>query len=141
MSSVGNRSHTSACAHILEALSDYLEESLTETERRRVDEHLAGCASCRRERQQLSTLLGCLHESVPRREPVLDLWSEMSPRVAEVLEEQRLPVLSRWRLRASRFLGNVAAGAILFTHALAMNTEARMRKYLIQDPFRLAEED
>jgi len=86
------------------------------------------------------TMLRFLHEQLPPREPALDIWIELGPKAAEIMAEQRMDVPARLKRRASRFLGNVAAGAILFTHALAANTEAAMRRYLIQDPFRLAED-
>ncbi len=89
----------------------------------------------------MAATLAILHHRVPAHEPALDLWVEMGPKIAQAMAEERLSLPTRWRLRASRFAGNVAAGAILFTHALAAHTDAKMRRYLIQDPFRLAEEE
>jgi predicted anti-sigma-YlaC factor YlaD len=142
MSSYGNGSHTRECASVREALSEYLEGGLAERKRITVAEHLASCAECRREERELSNLINCLNLHVPPREPSLDIWAELGPKVAAVMAEEKLSVPMRLKLRASRFLGSVAAGAILFTQALAMNTENRMHRYLTSDPFRLvAEED
>jgi anti-sigma factor ChrR (cupin superfamily) len=139
----GNRSggRTETCESVRQTLSDYLEGSLSGFEEERISEHLVICDGCRREEASLSALLDCLHGRVPQREPSLDIWAELGPKVAAAMEEEKMAVPARLRLRATRFLGNVAAGAILFTQALAMNTETRMHRYLIQDPFRMAEED
>lgn len=141
MSSNGNGSHTRECATVREALSDYLEGGLSDTKRNLVIDHLSSCAACRREERELSSLINCLNLHVPPREPSLDIWAELGPKVAAVMAEEKLSVPERLKLRASRFLGSVAAGAILFTQALAMNTENRMYRYLTSDPFRLALED
>jgi hypothetical protein len=89
----------------------------------------------------MAAMLHFLHHSLPKREPILDMWTELAPKIATYQAEERLTIPARLRLRTGRFLGTVAAGAILFTQALAMNTEARMRKYLITDPFFVGEGD
>jgi anti-sigma factor RsiW len=127
------------CEHVRHALSDYLEGGLAPPQRQSVADHLAGCEACTREERQLGLMLSLLHERVPRREPSLDIWAELAPKIAAVQAEERLSLPARVRLRGGRFLGNVAAGAILFTQALAVNTEARMRKYLVSDPFLVGE--
>ncbi|MBC8138531.1 MAG: hypothetical protein H8F28_21835, partial [Fibrella sp.] len=86
------------------------------------------------------TMLTFLHERVPNREPVLDIWQELAPKVQEVVAEQRLGFFPRLKLRVVRLINNVAVGAIWFTQAVAFNTERRMQKYLISDPFQTAEE-
>lgn len=129
------------CKHVQEALSEYLEGGLPPPERDTVAEHLAGCDACGREERDMAVLLSVLHERAPRHEPVLDLWAEFSPKMAVVQAEEKLGVFARLRLRLSRFWGNVAAGAILFTQAVALNTTARMQKYLLTDPFRDPEEE
>ena len=111
-----NRQKSMICGAVQEGLSEYLEEERT-----------------------LAALLNVLHR-LPAREPVLDIWRELEPKVEAVLAEERLGMGARLQVRVGRFLSNLAAGSILFTQALAMNTEARMRKYLIQDPFLAGEE-
>ncbi len=126
---------TMTCHRALESLSGYLEEGLPSSQQTQIENHLAGCASCTRELREMQMMLNLFKERCIRREPSLDLWAEISPKVEQVMAEERLGFLDRIRLRGSRFCNNVAAGAILFTSALAMNTEARLRKYLLTDPF------
>lgn len=122
--------------HVREMLSDYVENALPPVEQVFVERHLAECPDCAREARELRLMLSVLHERVGRREPVLDIWAEMAPKVAEIQREERMGVAARLALRTHRFLHNLATGAILFTQALAMNTEARMNKYLLSDPYR-----
>jgi hypothetical protein len=123
------------CQHAQESLSGYLEEGLSPSERGRLESHVAGCSECARELREMKMMLDLFKDRCVRREPSLDLWAEMAPKVEQVMAEERLGVLNRFRLRGSRFCNNVAEGAILFTSALAMNTEARLRKYLLSDRF------
>lgn len=123
------------CEHAQEALSNYLEGGLDPPRRQAVAEHLAACPNCAREEREMAALLSLLHERLPRHEPVLDLWAEFAPKMAEVRAEERLSFPARLRLRLARFWSNVALGAIWFTQMLAQNTAARMQKYLLADPF------
>ena len=141
MSAGTNGTPATGCAPIRAALSEYRDGDLGADGDRRVAAHLRECAACRQEDRELAATLSILRERVPAHEPALDIWVELGPKVADAMAEERLSLPARWRLRSSRFAGNVAAGAILFTHALAAHTDAKMRRYLIQDPFRLAEED
>ncbi len=81
----------------------------------------------RHEERRMAMMLDLLHERMVRHEPKLDLWAEFAPQMAAVRAEERLGLVARLRLRVSRFWGNVAYGAILFTQALAVNTAARMQ--------------
>ena len=133
-------SRTASCRQATDMLSDYVEGSLDPQERSEIAAHFADCPDCAREAQALQMMLGVLRERVPRREPVLDIYAELAPKVREIVAEQRLGFWARFRLNTHRLLNNVAAGAILFTHALAFNTERRLNKYLLSDPFHTAEE-
>ena len=137
----GNDTNTVRCQVVREALSDYMEGGLPTSLRQSVAAHLTGCANCASEEREMAAMLNFLHHNLPSREPVLDMWSELAPKIAVYQAEERLTIPARLRLRTGRFLGTVAAGAILFTQALAMNTEARMRKYLIADPYLVGEGD
>ena len=132
---------TLRCKHAQEALSDYLEGGLPPPERTALAEHLAECADCAKEEREMQAMLSFLHTRLPRHEPVLDLWREMAPGVAQTRAEEKLGILARLRLRVFRFWGNVAYGAILFTQAVALNTTDRMQKYLLMDPFRSSAEE
>lgn len=141
MSRAELRGGTMTCVHAREVMSDYLEGGLDPPARSSVAAHLSGCADCAREASGMSAMLTVLHDRLPRREPVIDMWAEMQPKVAEIVAEQRLGVVARLQFRARRFLSNVAEGMILYTNAVAINTAARMQKYLLTDPYRLAEDE
>ena len=115
-------------------LSEYLEGSLAPPEREALEKMIEENPALAREARQLKAMLATLH-ALPPREPVLDLWRELSPKVEEVAAEQRLGLVDLARLRGTRFLASFAEGTILWTQALAMNTEARMRKYVLHHPF------
>ncbi|GAB4459152.1 MAG: hypothetical protein OHK0029_21300 [Armatimonadaceae bacterium] len=132
---------TVRCEYVSDHLSEYLEGGLPPPDVERLEDHLVECDGCAEEARQMATLLKVLHQRVPRREPTLDIWAELGPKVAAIQEEERLSVPVRFRRRMGRFLGNLAAGAILFTQALAINTEERLKPYLMTDPYRLAEEE
>jgi anti-sigma factor RsiW len=132
---------TMPCQQVRDALSDYREGGLPPPARQGVAAHLSECEACAREERQLATLLTVIRERIPPREPSLDIWAELEPKVAAHMAEERMNLLKRAQVRLGRFLSSVAAGAILFTQALAMNTEAKLKKYLITDPYTLADEE
>lgn len=134
-----NKNHTNESGFKDDPLvSQYLEGELSGSERERIEAQLATDADLAREAREMAAVIRLLHQ-VPPREPILDIWGELSPKIEAYKAEERLSVPMRVRLRACRFLGNVAMGAILFTQALAMNTEAHMRKYLITDTLAIGE--
>ena len=120
--------------HAQDCLSEYLEGSLAPPEREAMERLLHEDPALAREAEQLRKMLATLH-ALPPREPVLDVWSELSPKVEQVVAEQRLGVADLLRLRGTRFLASFAEGTILWTQALALNTESKMRKYVLQHPF------
>ena len=115
-------------------LSEYLEGNLAPPEREAIEKLMEEDPALAREARELKALLATLH-ALPPREPVLDIWQELSPKVEEVTAEQRLGLADLVRLRGTRFLASFAEGTILWTQVLAMNTEARMRKYVLEHPF------
>jgi anti-sigma factor RsiW len=124
---------------VYDSLSDYIDGSLPPPERQGIEAQIEQDPAAAREMYELTQVLEVLH-TLPRREPVLDLWRELAPKVAAIHAEERLGIPARLRLRAQRFLASFAEGTILFTQALAMNTEARMGKYLPHDPLALRKE-
>ena len=122
-----------------ESLSDYLEGALSAQQERQLTQARAEDAPLDREVRQLQQLLRTLHE-LPAREPVIDVWPELAPKLALAQAEERLGVFARSQLRVARFLSNFASGTILFTQAVAMNTESKMRKYVLHDTLILGEE-
>ena len=79
---------------------------------------------------EFAEILQLLH-TLPQREPVIDVWPELEPKLIQHQLEERMGLFARWRFRGARFLSNFASGAILFTHAVALNTETKMRKYVM----------
>ena len=115
-------------------LSDYLEGGLQPPEREALERLLREDTGLALEAKRLEAMLATLH-ALPRREPVLDIWQELSPKVEVALAEEKLGLIGLLRLRGTRFLASFAEGTILWTQALAMNTEARMGKYVGENPF------
>jgi hypothetical protein len=124
---------------VLERLSDYVEGSLAPSEHETIAQYLERdtpeSKAAAQEANDLARMLTVLHNRVPRREPTLDIWQEFNPKMQHYLHEEKMSVTDRVKLRAGRFLSNVAAGTILFTQAVAVNTESKMKKYLVEDPF------
>ncbi len=133
------QAHVMEDRHIRELLSDYVEGNLTPERHALIAARLCDNPELSREAESLAFMLTVLHERVPRREPVLDIWGELAPKIAAVQAEERMALGERVRLRTGRFLSTVALGAILFTQAVAMNTSLRLQKYLLMDPYRLGE--
>lgn len=115
-----------------ETLSDYVEGNLSAAQQHEFDRARQDDPNLEREAQELRTLLQVLHQ-LPPREPVIDVWPELEPKLALIQAEERLSFFARWRCRIERFLSNFASGAILFTHAVALNTEMKMRKYVLSE--------
>ena len=130
---------TPRCNQEMEAaLGDFAEGSLAPQKHAAVAQHLETCAACAKQVRELQALAAFFH-ALPPRAPVLDIWAELAPKVASWEAEEKLGAAERMRVRSHRFLHNVAAGAILFTQVLAMNTEARMHKYLMGGSLRFAD--
>jgi anti-sigma factor RsiW len=74
------------CRELVELVTDYLEDRLTPEDRRRFDEHLAGCEACTRYLEQFRTtirLVGRLREEdlEPQvREALLDAFRDWHAR-------------------------------------------------------------
>jgi anti-sigma factor RsiW len=117
-----------------ETLADLLDGTLSPQKLKEVERLLQGNTSVAREAQELSEVLQILHQ-LPQREPVIDVWPELEPQLVQHQLEERMGLFTRWRFRGARFLSNFASGAILFTQAVALNTESKMRKFVMADSF------
>ena len=73
-----------SCQELVELVTDYLESALPEEEHRRFDEHLAGCAGCRRYVKQMRATLRVTGALVP---------TALSPEAEEAL----LRAFRNWR--------------------------------------------
>lgn len=115
-----------------DTLPDFLDGTLTAEKRQEFERALQSNPALATETQELSQLLQLLHQ-LPPREPVIDVWPELEPKLVQFQLEERMGLFARWRFRGARFLSNFAFGAILFTQAVALNTETKMRKYVMPD--------
>ncbi|MBB6052238.1 anti-sigma factor family protein [Armatimonas rosea] len=116
----------------IETLPDYLDGTLSPEKLGEFERLLQSDTALAKETQELGALLQILHQ-LPAREPVIDVWPELEPKLVQFQLEERMGVFARWRFRGARFLSNFASGAILFTQAVALNTENQMRKYVMPD--------
>lgn len=66
-------------------ISEYLDQTLPPDVHDRMTEHLASCAGCRREMEEIQQTLGIIR-SLSRQEPVINLWEEFASRMQEVRE-------------------------------------------------------
>jgi anti-sigma factor RsiW len=116
----------------IETLPDYLDGTLSPEKLGEFERLLQSDTALAKETQELGALLQILHQ-LPAREPVIDVWPELEPKLVQFQLEERMGVFARWRFRGARFLSNFASGAILFTQAVALNTENQMRRYVMPD--------
>ena len=82
------------CEEARKLLSDHLEQYLTEPEAGLLTEHLAHCADCRAELEDLKQTLEVMRE-LPSQEPVADLWQEFAPKFAEIRAQQSMGLWER----------------------------------------------
>ncbi len=76
------------CREMVELMTDYLEGTLTATERVRFDEHIAGCDGCRAYLEQMRETVGALgrltEEEIPPqvKEQLLEAFRDWKRRTA-----------------------------------------------------------
>jgi anti-sigma factor RsiW len=110
-------------------LSDYLDGELPEDERKAVDEHLRGCASCAAVLNDLKRVVARA-ASIDARPPQADLWRGIAARLNESGEPARVvPFASREARRLAFTLPQLAAAAALLiavSGGAAWQLEARL---------------
>ena len=110
-------------------LSDYLDGELPEDERKAVDEHLLGCASCAAVLNDLKRVVARA-ASVDARPPQADLWRGIAARLGESGEPARVVALTPREARRFAFtLPQLAAAAALLiavSGGVAWQVEARL---------------
>lgn len=58
------------CIEVLELLSDYLDEEVSQTDRDRIEAHLRGCDQCERFGGRMSSIVKSLRETLREPEPL-----------------------------------------------------------------------
>lgn len=112
--------------------SDYLEDALDSRQRDEMQIFLAREPECAAEMFALERTLSLLHRLAPR-EPALDIWRELLPRVEKFKAERKLSWPERLRIRGEEFRAQVSSGVILWTHALSECAHTRLGRYLQHD--------
>jgi len=115
------------CAMLDERLDDWVDGTLSQTEARELEAHLAACPSCRDEAQKLRTVLAhatALPRSVA---PSRNLW----PGVASRIERER-----RWSWTGSPATWLAVAAAVVFATlaVVAYQNPTAPEVVLIEDP-------
>ncbi|MHB0935777.1 MAG: zf-HC2 domain-containing protein [Armatimonadota bacterium] len=97
----------------IEQLAAYQTDAVNATERRRIDEHVAACATCRHELAALEEVAGMV-SALPQPAMPDNLW----PGVAARLEPRRTPVSAWWRaLAGAGMLAVLLFGSVQAYHA------------------------
>lgn len=120
-------------AEARELYSEYVEGTLDAGQRDAVQGFLAQNPDAAAELFAFERTLSVLHR-LPPREPSLDMWHEFAPKLAEWQAERKLGLWHRLRLNWLDLMAQLSAGVILWTHALAGRTHARLERYLLHDP-------
>jgi len=111
--------------HPVKSLSAYLDGEIAAPERALLEAHLAGCASCRAERDRLSRALALIAELPPAPAPSETFEPRFYARLAAEKAKRR-PFLERlrWRFLAPGLAGLAASAAVAL---LAVRHEAHRR--------------
>ena len=123
-----------SCKHTLHQLAEYHDGALPEAETQAIGEHLAGCPACADTDRDLRRTVSLLNH-LPMPEPRLDLWQEFAPKMAAMEAQMSLSPAVRVKMWWRRGMAHIAEGLVLYTHAVANRTLARMERHLIRDPF------
>ena len=120
-----------------ELFSDYVENTLDPPTRDAMQAFLSAHPDGAAELFAFERTLSLIHR-LPPREPSLDLWREFAPRMAahgaDLAATRTVGVWQRVRYNGRQMLAQLSAGLILWTHALASRTHARLERYLLHDP-------
>lgn len=103
------------CEQAQQLLDDFIDATLPEGDRSRLEVHLAGCESCREDLAELQTLLDDTTALPTEITPSRDLWPAVRSRIEEEKSAPvRLPLFSlpRFALAAAALLVLVAAGSL-----------------------------
>ncbi len=102
-----------ACAEVAELLAEVATGAATGADRARVLRHLAGCARCQRELEELARTADELLPLVPEREPPAGFEAAVLARLAPVPADLTAAAPARRRWRTWRLAVQVAAVAVV----------------------------
>lgn len=105
------------CREVEELLGAFCEGSLEDDSRGQVDDHLAGCAECRREKQVVTRTLDALH-AFERIEPSEDFSARLWQRIDQLETTRRALWLTAVAAFVRRNRRSVAACATVFVISL-----------------------
>ena len=117
------------CKHVQKMLADYIDEVLDIKDRHRVQEHIAGCDSCRREMKMLRQILSHIDDAKVEYPPV-HVWENFLPDLHRRIEQEAILAFKKQRRqRFYAFPGWVASAAIVVLIFIA----AMMLQYIPYD--------
>jgi anti-sigma factor RsiW len=100
-----------ACDNVGPLLDGYHDDELDALERRRVEQHLAGCAACSRELASLAAVGRAVRDAVAG-VPSPDIWEAVSRELPRARARTSAPPRSRPPCRARWLPATVAAAAV-----------------------------
>lgn len=100
------------CIEVRDKLADYSVGLLSERERRAIQEHLDGCASCRQELRALERVDRLL-DAVPLEEPPAHLWQSIRSRIEAQPQPVRPSFWRNWFTLPRLALGGAIAATLL----------------------------
>jgi hypothetical protein len=120
------------CKHAQKMLTDYIDEVLDAEDSRRVQEHIAGCDSCRRELETLRIILGHINDAEVEYPPA-HVWENFLPDLHRRIESEA--ILAFKRQRRQRFYalpGWMASAGVI---VLILIASMMLRYYPYDRPF------
>ena len=126
------------CHDVRSRLDDYLEDALSPSARRQVEDHLAVCDACRSELSSIGALLDTAQDLQRRQlEPGRDLWPAIHRRIVDTRYVERRSWKARLGLARPRFVWQFAAAAVILILALGFGVPRLSRWSPFRDGARL----
>jgi predicted anti-sigma-YlaC factor YlaD len=100
-------------AHVLDLLDEYIDGSLSESDRLNIERHLDECAECRNAFRRLQNLVNRASRLPRSIEPGRDLWPGIRSRLNPTEQEKQVPQRGISHYGATRWLGGSAAAAAI----------------------------
>lgn len=114
------------CDEVREKLTEFTEHTLLPKDRDRVVEHLATCVQCRMEANDLAKAIHVIR-TMPRKEPVTDLWEEFAPRFDAIRSgEDSTPQCSE-DFSFARVVDAIREGWLIFANVVSISTRTKLQ--------------